>query len=252
MAIKKLKANGHIVQADWSQTDPKKMDYIHNKPIAVDKLNKYLTDTKKTVCTNLSYTDSMEDFIVENINIVLQANVKYIFEIVNTDTNNTKCFETTSAISTASDNIININFAQGPTDADYLEIRQTNFGDKGYSIGIYNGGIFELNISSNSKASQLLLNLMPAKIASSDYKTQYNYIITNYIVNIYEYSGIDLDIEIGAQVNTIDTVSDEFDITNKHLALNNNTIGSQHLKADSTYTGDDAEIWIFNCGNSKF
>ena len=32
MAIKKLKANGHIVQADWGQTDSRQMDYIHNKP----------------------------------------------------------------------------------------------------------------------------------------------------------------------------------------------------------------------------
>ena len=29
---RKLKANGHIVQADWNQTDPLKMDYIQNKP----------------------------------------------------------------------------------------------------------------------------------------------------------------------------------------------------------------------------
>lgn len=26
------KANGHIVQSDWGQNDPTKMDYIHNKP----------------------------------------------------------------------------------------------------------------------------------------------------------------------------------------------------------------------------
>ena len=32
MANKITKANGHIVQADWNQTDPLKMDYIHNKP----------------------------------------------------------------------------------------------------------------------------------------------------------------------------------------------------------------------------
>ena len=32
MAQKITKANGHIVQADWNQTDPLKMDYIHNKP----------------------------------------------------------------------------------------------------------------------------------------------------------------------------------------------------------------------------
>ena len=34
MAQKITKANGHIVQADWLQTDPSKMDYIHNKPDA--------------------------------------------------------------------------------------------------------------------------------------------------------------------------------------------------------------------------
>jgi hypothetical protein len=235
MAIKKLKANGHIVQADWSQTDPKKMDYIHNKPIAVDKLNKYLTDTKKAVCTNLRYADSMKDFIAENINIVLQANVKYVFEIINTATNSTKCFETTSVVSTASNNTIDINFAQGPTDTDYLKIKQTNFGNKGYSIGIYNSGIFELDISSNSKASQLLLDLMPTIIAYSDYKTQYNYIIANYIVNIYEYSDMDLDIEIGAQVNKIDSVSDTFKITaEKELQINENV------------------CWVLNCGDSRF
>ena len=32
MPNKITKANGHIVQADWNQTDPLKMDYIHNKP----------------------------------------------------------------------------------------------------------------------------------------------------------------------------------------------------------------------------
>ncbi len=32
MADKIVKANGHIVQADWNQTDPLQMDYIHNKP----------------------------------------------------------------------------------------------------------------------------------------------------------------------------------------------------------------------------
>lgn len=29
---RKTKAHGHIVQADWNQTDPLQMDYIHNKP----------------------------------------------------------------------------------------------------------------------------------------------------------------------------------------------------------------------------
>lgn len=37
MPNKILKANGHIVQVDWAQTDPLKMDYIHNKPDFADK-----------------------------------------------------------------------------------------------------------------------------------------------------------------------------------------------------------------------
>lgn len=32
MADKILKANGHVTQVDWAQTDPLMMDYIHNKP----------------------------------------------------------------------------------------------------------------------------------------------------------------------------------------------------------------------------
>ena len=32
MADKVKKAHGHIIQADWNQTDPLQMDYIHNKP----------------------------------------------------------------------------------------------------------------------------------------------------------------------------------------------------------------------------
>ena len=32
MLSKRTKANGHIVQSDWNQTDPKQFDYIHNKP----------------------------------------------------------------------------------------------------------------------------------------------------------------------------------------------------------------------------
>jgi hypothetical protein len=49
MAIKKLKANGHIVQADWGQTDPKKMDYIHNKPEIPD-----ISDMIKSSAQSLS------------------------------------------------------------------------------------------------------------------------------------------------------------------------------------------------------
>ena len=45
---RKIKANGHIVQADWNQTDPLQMDYIHNKPeniITADNINDYTSST---------------------------------------------------------------------------------------------------------------------------------------------------------------------------------------------------------------
>ena len=44
MANKITKAGGNIVQADWNQADPLKMDYIHNKPeniITTDNINDY-------------------------------------------------------------------------------------------------------------------------------------------------------------------------------------------------------------------
>ena len=54
MPNKIAKANGHIVQADWNQTDPLKMDYIHNKPeniITVDNINEHVNSTKINIIT---------------------------------------------------------------------------------------------------------------------------------------------------------------------------------------------------------
>lgn len=51
---RKIKAHGHIVQADWNQTDPLKMDYIHNKPeniITVDNINEHVSSTKINIIT---------------------------------------------------------------------------------------------------------------------------------------------------------------------------------------------------------
>lgn len=54
MEPKITKANGHIVQADWNQTNPLKMDYIHNKPeniITVDNINEHVSSTKINIVT---------------------------------------------------------------------------------------------------------------------------------------------------------------------------------------------------------
>ncbi len=49
MPNKIVKGNGHIVQSDWNQTDPKKFDYIHNKPEIPD-----ISDVIKYSAQNLS------------------------------------------------------------------------------------------------------------------------------------------------------------------------------------------------------
>ncbi len=49
MAIQRAKANGHIIQSDWNQTDPKKFDYIHNKPEIPD-----ISDVIKSSAQNLT------------------------------------------------------------------------------------------------------------------------------------------------------------------------------------------------------
>jgi hypothetical protein len=49
MAIQRAKANGHIIQSDWNQTDPKKFDYIHNKPEIPD-----ISNVIKSSAQNLS------------------------------------------------------------------------------------------------------------------------------------------------------------------------------------------------------
>lgn len=51
---RKIKAHGHIIQVDWNQTDPLKMDYIHNKPeniITADNINDYTSSTMINIIT---------------------------------------------------------------------------------------------------------------------------------------------------------------------------------------------------------
>ena len=46
---RKIKAHGHILQADWNQTDPLQMDYIHNKP--------EIPDISAIPAANINFTD---------------------------------------------------------------------------------------------------------------------------------------------------------------------------------------------------
>jgi hypothetical protein len=58
--LRKIKANGHIAQADWDQTDPLQMDYIHNKPeniITADNIN---DNTNSTMIHIITWEDEDE------------------------------------------------------------------------------------------------------------------------------------------------------------------------------------------------
>ena len=67
MAPKITKANGHIVQADWTQNDASQMDYIHNKP----DLNLFAT---KTDLSSLYKSQIISD---TEITLSMQANCEY-------------------------------------------------------------------------------------------------------------------------------------------------------------------------------
>ncbi len=67
---------------------------------------------------------------------------------------------------------------------------------------------------------------------------------------IYEVEN--LGIEPGAQVNTIECVEENtFSINeNKQLQLKDHAISAHHTKACADYEGEDAEVWVFNCGGA--
>lgn len=65
MADKIKKAHGHIIQADWNQTDPLQMDYIHNKP----------------KIPTLDHLASLEDLDKQQIKIVNRSGKVYTSQI---------------------------------------------------------------------------------------------------------------------------------------------------------------------------
>ena len=68
MADKVKKAHGHIIQADWNQTDPLKMDYIHNKP-------------EIPVVPSIDHLASLEDLDKQQIKIVNKSGKVYTGQI---------------------------------------------------------------------------------------------------------------------------------------------------------------------------
>lgn len=61
MADKVKKAHGHIIQADWNQTDPLQMDYIHNKP-ELNNVVQYDNNGEINVNTHIEdYYSSLND-----------------------------------------------------------------------------------------------------------------------------------------------------------------------------------------------
>jgi hypothetical protein len=65
MADKIKKAHGHIMQADWNQTDPLQMDYIHNKP----------------KIPTLDHLASLEDLDKQQIKVVNRSGKVYTSQI---------------------------------------------------------------------------------------------------------------------------------------------------------------------------
>lgn len=74
MADKIMKANGHIMQADWNQTDPLQMDYIHNKPEGV------MTEQNVEDCVNSKIRKAMGNVVnltETTISLTMVNNTEY-------------------------------------------------------------------------------------------------------------------------------------------------------------------------------
>ena len=222
-----------------------------------DLLNKYLINSygRQDIISNLNFTDSILDTIIENYTITYTENHTYGLEIINSDTGAKKSFEATAFIDTdlSSDTVIFINvpFVKD-SESGELYIRQRYDVGRGISQHFYNTERYDLSISTTKQPSDTIKELLPADF-STGLDEIYNYVLANFKINLYEKTSIDeLNIEIGAQVNKIDSVAKEFNITSKQLNINDNAISATHLKADANYLKEDAEVWIFDCGNSKF
>ena len=182
-------------------------------------LNNYINIKDRVIFENIGFT--RDDISTElnkqlNLNLAVQENHQYRFEIVNTDAANFASVEFESIATRNSFGLI-VEFISTFNDSLYISDTVVSNARSNY---IYSKGGYKLDLTSNETPSNLYINLMPDDIKNADISTQHNYIKANYIFNLYECGQLGLDIEAGAQVNKIDSVSSNFVIsTDKQLEL---------------------------------
>lgn len=212
-------ANNEIQYTTTQVPTKKQMDIIEAA------LGSYISIKDRAVFENVPFSNkaiSSDIFTILNSSIVaIQEGHKYRFEIINKENPDDLTITSFEAVAKQNEQITGliIDFADSTEGYLYITDFTTANGRVNY---LYHSGIYKLDISESTALSEghIYLNLMPDNIKQSDSSTQYNYIKNNYIFNMYECGQLVLDIEAGAQVNKIDSVSSNFVIsTDKQLEL---------------------------------
>lgn len=195
-------------------------------------LDNYVNIKDRVIFENIGFTkDEISEELNTQLNLKLaaQENHQYRFEVINNDNSLSSKFEGIAKVNSYG---LTIDFITGAFDSLYIADTVISNARSNY---ISSRGAYKLDLASNEMPSNLYRELMPDNIKDADITTQYNYIKNNYIFNLYECGQLTLDIEAGAQVNKIDSVSNTFKITaEKELQINENV------------------CWILNCGDSRF
>lgn len=201
-------------------------------------LDNYISIKDRAIFENVPFSNkaiSSDIFTLLNSSIVaIQEGHNYRFEIINKENPDNLVIKSFEAVAKQNEQITGLIIDFVDTDEGYLYITDytTANGRVNY---LFHNGIYKLDISESTALSEehIYLSLMPDNIKQSDNITQYNYIKNNYIFNMYECGQLVLDIEAGAQVNKIDSVSSNFTISiDKQLELAQ-SVKDSLSKADS-------------------
>jgi hypothetical protein len=181
-------------------------------------LGSYISIKDRAVFENVPFSNkaiSSDIFTLLNSSIVaIQEGHKYRFEIINKENSDDLTIISFEAVAKQNEQITGLILDFVNSEEGYLYI--TDFTTANGRVNyLYHSGIYKLDISESTSLSEghIYLSLMPDNIKQSDNITQYNYIKNNYIFNMYECGQLVLDIEAGAQVNKIDSVSNDFVIS---------------------------------------
>jgi hypothetical protein len=185
-------------------------------------LGNYISIKDRAVFENVHFSNkaiSSDLFTLLNSSIVaIQEGHNYRFEIINKENPDNLVIKSFEAVAKQNEQITGLIIDFVDTDEGYLYITDYTTAN-GRVNNLYHGGIYKLDISESTVLPEghVYLSLMPDNIEQSE---QYNYIKNNYIFNMYECGQLVLDIEAGAQVNKIDSVSSDFSISaDKQLEL---------------------------------